>query len=210
MLPPVSVPISKGVHFAAIAAAAPPLLPPEVLDRSYGLFVFPNRRLSVLKDKVHSGVLVLPKIIAPSCLNLAVQVASLLGRKSFLPKVPQVVVMSNVSRRSFMVIGTPKSFPGVSPLASAISARSACFKAASALTLIIAFIFGLTMLIRSRKARITSFVLTRFKRMADAISRTLLSISSFIQALCGKSGGGVTLIQIFWMVRLTVSPSMRN
>ena len=55
MLPPVSVPTSKGEPPALIIAAAPPLLPPGVLEVSNGLFVCPKIRLSVLKERVNSG-----------------------------------------------------------------------------------------------------------------------------------------------------------
>ena len=47
MLPPVSLPMSKGEAPAAIAAAAPPLLPPGDFTKSYGFLVKPNSRFLV-------------------------------------------------------------------------------------------------------------------------------------------------------------------
>ena len=47
MLPPVSLPTSKGDPPAATIAAAPPLDPPDVRSGSNGLLVRPYTRLSV-------------------------------------------------------------------------------------------------------------------------------------------------------------------
>jgi len=76
MLPPVSLPTSKAHSALATAAAAPPLLPPGLRSGSNGLRVRPNTRLSVSKDRVNSGVLVLPSSTAPAALRRAATVAS--------------------------------------------------------------------------------------------------------------------------------------
>ena len=51
---------------AASAAAAPPLLPPALRLRSYGLRVAPNTGLTVCEPAPNSGVFVLPRLIAPA------------------------------------------------------------------------------------------------------------------------------------------------
>ena len=172
MLPPVSVPTSKGDPPALTIAAAPPLLPPGVLEVSNGLFVFPNIRLSVLKERVNSGVLVLPINIAPSLRRRSTQVASLPGRNSRRPAVPHVVIMSKVSRESLIVMGTPKSFPGVSPACRAMSARSACCIASSGSNRITALSSGLTASIRSRNSFVRCLLVVCLLRIALASSRT--------------------------------------
>jgi hypothetical protein len=50
----------------ANATAAPPLLPPQVLFKSYGLRVAPNNALNVCEPAPNSGVLVLPMTMAPA------------------------------------------------------------------------------------------------------------------------------------------------
>src|SRR5690606_34764243 len=45
--PPPSLPSANGTMPAATAAAEPPLDPPAIRERSHGLFVRPNSRLSV-------------------------------------------------------------------------------------------------------------------------------------------------------------------
>src|SRR5262245_25953954 len=64
--PPVSLPSASGTIPEASAAAAPPLLPPQVFDRSYGLRVAPKTVLNVCDPEPNSGVLVLPSVIAPA------------------------------------------------------------------------------------------------------------------------------------------------
>ena len=67
--PPVSLPSAIGTMPHASATAAPPLLPPQVLSRSYGLRVAPKTALNVCEPAPNSGVLVLPRVIAPACAN---------------------------------------------------------------------------------------------------------------------------------------------
>ena len=128
--------------------------------------------LSVLKERVNSGVFVLPIKIAPSLRRRSTQVASLPGRNSRRPSVPQVVIMSKVSKESLIVIGTPKSFPGVSPLFRAISARSAYFIAISGSSRITAFRVGLTASIRSRNSFVRCLLVVCLLRIALARSLT--------------------------------------
>src|SRR5581483_2967716 len=64
--PPMSVPSAIGSIRVASATAAPPLLPPHVFVRSYGLLVAPNTGLNVWDPAPNSGVFVLPMVIAPA------------------------------------------------------------------------------------------------------------------------------------------------
>src|SRR5580704_6263377 len=56
--PPPSLPTPPAESPAAIAAASPPLDPPEVRERFHGLLVRPYKRLSVSQAISSSGVLV--------------------------------------------------------------------------------------------------------------------------------------------------------
>src|SRR5262245_37476960 len=107
MLFDVSLPISRGDPPAAMMAAAPPLLPPGVLVRSYGFEVRPYRALSVSSDIVISGVFVLPSRIAPAARSRATTVASADGTRFAQPFDPAVVITPATSRESFAVNGTP-------------------------------------------------------------------------------------------------------
>src|ERR1700722_7087184 len=64
--PPPSLQPPPADNPAAIAAASPPLDPPGVRDKSQGLLVRPCRRLSVSHAISNSGVLVVPKMMAPA------------------------------------------------------------------------------------------------------------------------------------------------
>src|SRR6188474_1953122 len=64
--PPVSLPSAIGTMPHASATAAPPLLPPQVLVRSYGFRVAPKTVLNVCEPAPNSGVLVFPSVIAPA------------------------------------------------------------------------------------------------------------------------------------------------
>ena len=55
-----SLPSAIGTMPHASATAAPPLLPPQVFVRSYGLRVAPNTVLNVCEPAPNSGVFVLP------------------------------------------------------------------------------------------------------------------------------------------------------
>ena len=61
MLPPESLPIPSGDHLAAMIAASPPLLPPGVRSKSYGLFVClasstPRRTIRLANNNATSGL----------------------------------------------------------------------------------------------------------------------------------------------------------
>ena len=65
-LAPRSDPSANGSIPDATAAAAPPLDPPGVRDRSHGLRVAPKTALKVCDPAPNSGVFVLPITIAPA------------------------------------------------------------------------------------------------------------------------------------------------
>ena len=133
MLPPKSVPMSKGVSPAAMAAPAPPLDPPGERERSKGLRVNPCMALWVEKLSVNSGVLVFPRRIAPADLSRATMVASSSGTNARRPRVPQVGTTPAVSKQSLMVIGTPARGPTGSPDASRASMAAAFDRAVSSM-----------------------------------------------------------------------------
>src|SRR5579872_6785484 len=64
--PPASLPSATGTIPQASATAAPPEDPPHVFVRSQGLRVAPNTVLKVWDPAPNSGVLVLPRVIAPA------------------------------------------------------------------------------------------------------------------------------------------------
>src|SRR4051812_20952711 len=109
----------------ASAAAAPPLLPPHVLSRSYGLYVGPNTGLKVCEPAPNSGVLVFPMVIAPAALWRSTITASVSGKKSLKIGEPNVVRMPLVGVRSLCATGRPANGPGSSPrLRAASTARA--------------------------------------------------------------------------------------
>ena len=80
--PPVSLPSAIGTMPQASATAAPPLLPPQVFPRSYGLRVGPNTALNVCDPAPNSGVLVLPTVMAPAARMRVTMSASAVGTVS--------------------------------------------------------------------------------------------------------------------------------
>ncbi len=78
-LAPESVPSPHAEPPAATIAASPPLLPPGVRSRSYGLFVRPWTGLSVSMPPPHGGQFVFPRRIAPASRSRATAVASVSG-----------------------------------------------------------------------------------------------------------------------------------
>ena len=80
--------------------AAPPLLPPQVFVRSYGLRVAPNTALNVWEPAPYSGVFVFPQVIAPAARMRVTIRASVFGTLSLRKREPRVVRMPAVSRRS--------------------------------------------------------------------------------------------------------------
>ncbi|MOA64471.1 hypothetical protein D3C78_1905350 [compost metagenome] len=67
---------------AANAAAAPPLLPPAVMRRSYGLRVAPKTVLKVCEPAPNSGRLLLPSVMAPAARSRVTIRLSRSGTKS--------------------------------------------------------------------------------------------------------------------------------
>src|SRR5262245_21888617 len=80
--PPVSLPSAMGTMPHASETAAPPLLPPHVLFRSYGFRVAPKTVLNVCEPAPNSGVFVLPRVIAPAARMRDTMSASRVGTLS--------------------------------------------------------------------------------------------------------------------------------
>src|SRR5687768_17410242 len=80
--PPMSLPSAMGMKPQAKAVAAPPLLPPLLLVRSYGFRVAPNTLLNVCDPAPNSGTFVFPIVIAPAPLRRSTTRESALGTKS--------------------------------------------------------------------------------------------------------------------------------
>src|SRR6201984_831607 len=64
--PPMSLPSASGTMPQANATAPPPVLPPQVLLKSYGFSVGPKTGLNVCDPRPHSGTFVLPMTMAPA------------------------------------------------------------------------------------------------------------------------------------------------
>src|SRR5258705_13318089 len=130
MLPPPSDPRLSAAPPAATSAADPPLLPPGVLDRSYGLFVRPYRLLFDSPPRPISGTFVSPSTMAPSArsLDTAVASADATARNAGLP--PEQASPATLIT-SLTTTGSPCAFPGGSPRAARASAPSAASRRAS-------------------------------------------------------------------------------
>ena len=129
--PPRSLPSAIGNIRQASAAAAPPLLPPATLVRSYGFRVAPNKGLNVFEPAPNSGVLVLPMIMAPAFRMRSTINASDFGTRSRKMGEPMVVRIPRVWTRSLIAMGSPASGPVFSPWLIARSITSACARASS-------------------------------------------------------------------------------
>src|SRR5207237_4824525 len=64
--PPMSLPSASGTIPHASATAPPPVLPPQVLVKSYGFSVGPKTGLNVCEPRPHSGTYVLPMTMPPA------------------------------------------------------------------------------------------------------------------------------------------------
>ena len=109
MEPAPSVPRARGPRPAATAEAAPPLLPPEVRERSQGLGVTPKLGPSVRPLWPNSGMRVLPSMTQPAAASLVAMASSRVGTWSAKMALPWVVRMPAVSTWSLMLTGTPWS-----------------------------------------------------------------------------------------------------
>src|ERR1700730_6342030 len=123
--PPLSLPSAMGTMPHARLTAAPPLLPPQVLLRSYGFLVAPKTALKVCEPAPNSGVFVLPTAIAPARLIRSTRIASCFGTLSLKTGDPKVVRMPAVSTRSLCATGSPCKGPTEAPRACASSALRA-------------------------------------------------------------------------------------
>ena len=135
---------------AANEAAAPPDEPPGVMFLSQGFNVSPKRGLPVCQRRLNSGVLVLPIGIAPAFRRLSTTGELAGARLSFNLLTPFGLDCPVISTLSFIVTGTPCNGPICSFLEIFSSASIAISIASSFRLLVIAFIFGLTSVSRSK------------------------------------------------------------
>src|SRR5687768_2898794 len=115
--PPVSEPNASGTHWAATAAADPPLDPPGVVSRFHGLCTGPYAEFSFDDPIANSSQFVLPTITAPAASSRVTTVASYGGMNESRIFDEAVVRMPRTHMLSFSAIGTPASGPRRSPAA---------------------------------------------------------------------------------------------
>src|SRR6185312_6123681 len=109
--PPPSVAWAAGTIPAATAAAAPPLEPPEVRDKSHGLRQGPSNTDSVVAASPTSGVLDLPRITRPALRYRVTISASWSGTNWSHRRLPRLHRTPFTKFRSLMRKGTPASLP---------------------------------------------------------------------------------------------------
>ena len=148
----------------------PPLDPPGVRSRFQGLKVGPNRVLSVAPFQPYSGVLVLPRTMAPAALRRSTDGASSVGTLSALRREPQVVLIPRVMTTSFTATGTPCRGPSSSPRCTVASAAWALCRAESNAGVQKALSLGSMRWMRSTRASIRATGDRRFCRIAFAAS----------------------------------------
>ena len=173
--PPPSVATASAVMPAAVAAAAPPLDPPQVRSRFHGLRVWPNSGESVIDLEPNSGVVVLPIRIAPCARSRATATASSAGTLSRNGTAPNVVLTPAVLTRSLTVSGRPCSRPTGSPRIRAASAARASSMARSAHSVMKQFKAGCSRCARASAAPTSSTGDTDRSRMRRAASTALSS-----------------------------------
>ena len=118
------MPRDSGPAPSATAAALPPLEPPAVRERSYGLRVTPDSGESVTPFQPNSGVVVLPTNTAPCSRSRATDGASSShGPSARTVREPRSVGPPRISRMSFTDTGTPSTSPAAHPAASAPPTR---------------------------------------------------------------------------------------
>ena len=132
--PPPSLPTPPAEHLEAMAADSPPLEPPDVRERSQGLFVRPYRRLSVSQAISSSGVLVTPNTMAPAAFSRDTSTASCEAMHPARRRVPASQRSPATAIELFRLMGTPCSGPSGSPIMTACSAARACCRALFAST----------------------------------------------------------------------------
>src|SRR5262249_3655809 len=180
---PKSVPCASGTMPLATAAAEPPDEPAGLRAGFHGLRVAPNSSLTVFAPAANSGVLVLPRMMAPSLRSRATTSASSVGTKSLYRGDAKVVRMPAVGVISLMRTGRPSSRRGASPFCSRCSACLAAARAESSASVMMALICGLIRAIASRCAARTSAGLTWRSRTR----RASLTAESFVRSSCAMS-----------------------
>ena len=113
--PPVSEPNASGTHWAATAAADPPLDPPGVVSRFHGLCTGPYAEFSFDDPIANSSQFVLPTITAPAASSRVTTVASYGGMNESRIFDEAVVRMPRTHMLSFSAIGTRPAVRGVPP-----------------------------------------------------------------------------------------------
>src|SRR5882672_5801893 len=132
MEPPPSLPIPPKEQPAAMAAASPPLEPPEEYAGFHGLLVRPLTRLSVSYAMRNSGVLVLPRRIAPAARRRSTTGAVREGISLARRREPAGTGQSATSMQLFTVRGMPWSGPRELFCAICFEADSAAARAEAA------------------------------------------------------------------------------
>src|SRR5271166_2789974 len=170
------------------ATAPPPVLPPQVFERSCGFRVAPNTVLKVCDPRPNSGTLVFPITIPPAFFSRSTNRQSAFGISSLCSGDPNVVRIPLVACRSLTPIGNPCKGPNQFPLASASSAACASASSCSSSTRVtIALTLGFTRAICCRCAFMTSTEETFLVRSNPTSSvASMKQISSC--AVCADSG----------------------
>ncbi len=109
MLPPVSLPSASATAPVASATAEPPLMPPGTRSGSYGFRHGAKCGLIVVIPHANSCVSVLPTTIAPASLARLTAHASRAGTCPSKIRLPYVVRIPAVSKRSFTPSVSPSS-----------------------------------------------------------------------------------------------------
>ena len=150
-----SEPSEKTHSLAATAALGPPLLPPGTRSVSQGLRVANSAEFSVDDPIANSSRLPLPSSTEPASCSRWVTVASNGGTKPSSIREEQVVTTPRVDMLSLSCIGMPVRGLA-SPAAIRSSARDACSRATSSVTVTKARTRSSTAAIRSRCASASS------------------------------------------------------
>src|ERR1700678_4745130 len=95
----------------ALAAAHPPLDPPGVRAKAHGLLVRPYKRLSVSQAIRSSGVLVVPRMMAPAFLRRVTSGASSRATKPARSRVPASQRKTSTLNELLTLTGTPCNGP---------------------------------------------------------------------------------------------------
>ena len=146
----------------------------------------PNTLLKVCEPAPHSGVLVLPMVMAPARFSRSTVNESILGTLSLNMGVPNVVRMPLVSCRSLWAIGSPCKGPSVARLAMASSALRADSRAISGTNVTIALTLEFTRSICCKCASRTSETDTVRLRIMDASSTADFAVRSLVGSAASR------------------------